>query len=452
MDSPTGITPSIVAPHKPVDIHVPHPSSVLRYSNTTSTTSHPLKSSLSFSLNQGPYHGLPLFTHPSHLLLNSSSDESDTDEEEDVCLDDSDDQIDASDDGSDTEVDYVYSPFGRPPSRLGHRVSPTTKKQLSNNRRNKSHISIERLKVDNSFLKNQNAKLLLEIEHSRSTIQALRNIVNQKDLDLQNVRNENRFLEALIRSKHAKDGSIIVRSGGDGAVNGSDDKTKEPTRSNKESSSALKCQQKQPTKSIPESPQPSSSKLSATMTIENPSLLQHSPSTVDSPKPPLPPLSPKRKKQRRWSMDFGPQNPLTTDESSDDQDADTSASSRRHPASSTSSSTIYTNDRRSTSSSRSVPRLIKRKTGDIIQSLASCRPTSTKNGYDYSPSCSPTLVRSDTSDDEYEDNREEEVECEDIDEKSQKQRRLGHRLFGKIFSSSSSSSTTAAAARGPLSR
>ncbi|CAG8813502.1 17927_t:CDS:2, partial [Racocetra persica] len=89
-------------------------------------------------------------------------------------------------------------------------------------RRKSSATSLTRLKVDNSFLKNQNIKLLLELEHSRLTIQALKNIVNQKESTLQSYRNENqkailkiRVLEALIFSKHAKDGSIIVRSSGD---------------------------------------------------------------------------------------------------------------------------------------------------------------------------------------------------------------------------------------------
>ncbi|CAG8475348.1 14383_t:CDS:1, partial [Acaulospora colombiana] len=377
-----------------------------------------------------------------------------------------DDQID---DDSDAEVDYMYSPFGRPPSRLGHRVLSAARKQSSNIRRNKNHISIERLKVDNSFLRNQNVKLSLELEHSRSTIQALKNIVNQKDLVLQNIRNENqnailkiRILETLVMSKHAKDGSIILRSGGgekDGGnvmvVNESDDRAKESVVDsvpNKESPSPMKQTRQKQTKQPPQStlvtPQQPSSKSST----ENPPTSQQPQITASSsdhqkPQPSLSLLPKRQKHQRRWSMDFGPRNSLANEDGSSDELEITSVSSNRHTVS-PNSSTICVSGRQSTSSSRKVPRLIKRKTGDIIQSLASCRPTSTKNGYDYSPPATPTLVRSDTSDDEDGDQGEEEIECEDIDEKLQKQRKLGQRLFNRIFSSSSS---TTAAARGPLS-
>ncbi|CAG8687032.1 4407_t:CDS:2, partial [Scutellospora calospora] len=126
---------------------------------------------------------------------------------------------------SDMEIDYMYAPFGRPPSRLG-RHSDSMGSSSKKSRRKSSTTSLTRLKVDNSFLKNQNIKLLLELEHSRLTIQALKNIVNQKESTLQSFRNENqkailkiRVLEALIFSKHAKDGSVIVRSGGGGCVN-----------------------------------------------------------------------------------------------------------------------------------------------------------------------------------------------------------------------------------------
>ncbi|CAG8544332.1 17749_t:CDS:2, partial [Gigaspora rosea] len=116
------------------------------------------------------------------------------------------------------DVDYMYAPFGRPPSRLGRHTD--SMHSDSKKSRKSSATSLTRLKVDNSFLKNQNIKLLLELEHSRLTIQALKSIVNQKESTLQSYRNENqkailkiRVLEALIFSKHAKDGSIIVRSG-----------------------------------------------------------------------------------------------------------------------------------------------------------------------------------------------------------------------------------------------
>ncbi|CAG8436325.1 3041_t:CDS:2 [Diversispora eburnea] len=258
------------------------------------------------------------------------------------------------------DIDYVYAPFDRPPSRLGRRTVPTTKqhknsRKISNKRRS-SYISIERLKVDNSFLKNQNLKLSLELEHSRITIQALKNIVNQKDMTLQNFRNENqsailkiRVLETFILSKHAKDGSIIVRSNNGGWI--------------------------------------------------------------------------KPKRQRRWSIDFGPRNHLSLD---DDVDTTLSTSSRRSPT-----STICTNEQRSTESSRGG--MLKRKTGDIIQSLASCRPTSTKIGYD-----SDSGISGEESDPEVEDY--EDINEQVINEKLQKQRKLGKR-FLRIFSSSLTNNT-----------
>ncbi|CAG8778326.1 24362_t:CDS:1, partial [Gigaspora rosea] len=106
------------------------------------------------------------------------------------------------------------------------------------------------------------------------------------------------------------------------------------------------------------------------------------------------------------------------------------------------------------SKSRGMPRLFK--------TFASCRPTSTKNGYDFSPPCTPTppLDHHELSD----DNNVEESEVEEIsenideniiiDEKLQRQRKLKQGLLSKIFSSTSlqSSITTTPAARGSLSR
>ncbi|CAG8540483.1 6776_t:CDS:2 [Cetraspora pellucida] len=252
---------------------------------------------------------------------------------------------------SDIDVDYMYAPFGRPPSRLGNH-SDSMGSGSKKSRRKSSTTSLTRLKVDNSFLKNQNIKLLLELEHSRLTIQALKNIVNQKESTLQGYRNENqkailkiRVLEALIFSKHAKDGSIIIRSSGGGSVN---------------------------------------------------------------------------------------ENGLSTNDK-------------------------IANDSKSRGG---MPRLIKFKTGDLIQTLASCRPTSTKNGYDFSPPSTPIpFDKNEISDGDNGEESDVDEVCENldgnsIDEKLQRQRRLGQGLLSKIFSSSTfpSSITITPAARGSLSR
>ncbi|GBC02847.1 hypothetical protein RclHR1_04860001 [Rhizophagus clarus] len=42
---------------------------------------------------------------------------------------------------------------------------------------------------------------------------------------------------------------------------------------------------------------------------------------------------------------------------------------------------------------RNLPRILKRRTGDIIQTLSSCRSSSTKNGYDHSPPNTPPFER-----------------------------------------------------------
>ncbi|CAG8653100.1 8449_t:CDS:2 [Cetraspora pellucida] len=323
---------------------------------------------------------------------------------------------------SDIDVDYMYAPFGRPPSRLGNH-SDSMGSGSKKSRRKSSTTSLTRLKVDNSFLKNQNIKLLLELEHSRLTIQALKNIVNQKESTLQSYRNENqkailkiRVLEALIFSKHAKDGSIIIRSSGGGSVNENGLSTNDKI--------GIKADNK-----------------------------------VDN-------IDKKIKHQRRWSIDFGPRSHLNPDDDVlPDDNADITlsqhSSRRRHSISPTSSSTVCADNTANDSKSRGgMPRLIKFKTGDIIQTLASCRPTSTKNGYDFSPPSTPIpFDKNEISDDDNGEESDVDEVCENldgnsIDEKLQRQRRLGQGLLSKIFSSSTfpSSITITPAARGSLSR
>ncbi|CAG8824529.1 1532_t:CDS:1, partial [Racocetra persica] len=184
----------------------------------------------------------------------------------------------------------------------------------------------------------------------------------------------------------------------------------------------------------------------------------------------------KIKHQRRWSMDFGPRNHLNTDLNPDlntddvtnipdDNNVDIALSSsphssrRLHSVSPTSSSTVYADSTANDPKSRGMPRLIKFKTGDIIQTLASCRPASTKNGYDFSPPSTPIpFDKNELSDG---DNNDEESDvdevCENTDGNSideKRQRKLGQGLLSKIFSSTSfpSSISMTPAARGSLSR
>ncbi|CAG8520795.1 5295_t:CDS:2 [Racocetra fulgida] len=386
-------------------------------------------------------------------------------------------------------------------------------------RRKSSATSLTRLKVDNSFLKNQNIKLLLELEHSRLTIQALKNIVNQKESTLQSYRNENqkailkiRVLEALIFSKHAKDGSIIVRSSGGGSVNENGlstndkkldikvdkvdnvdkvlnddtihtnltnlvDNSLQPASyqdklSIKKSKEKLPKKDSSPKSTKNSSPPPRSNNNSPPQSTKNPQSIQSiknsSPSPQQSsqsssifrPQSILSSILPsqsndsskKIKHQRRWSMDFGPRSHLTLSSSPH-------SSRRLHSVSPTSSSTVYADSTANDPKSRGMPRLIKFKTGDIIQTLASCRPASTKNGYDFSPPSTPIpFDKNELSDG---DNNDEESDvdeiCENTDGNSieeKRQRKLGQGLLSKIFSSTSfpSSISMTPAARGSLSR
>src|SRR5437016_7049641 len=160
---------------------------------------------------------------PHHYLLDSEDemDESDDDDQDDYEFVNDDDCEDSDLDDNDFNEKIKLEVFNRPPSRLGRPLSNPYKRNIKRN-----GPSVDRIKMENAFLKNQNNKLDQELEQCRLTIQALKNIVTQKDIALQNSQSENqkailqiRVLETLILSKHSKDGSITVRSGGIGGNN-----------------------------------------------------------------------------------------------------------------------------------------------------------------------------------------------------------------------------------------
>ncbi|CAI2167146.1 10506_t:CDS:2 [Funneliformis geosporum] len=311
-------------------------------------------------------------------------------------LADSEDEMEESDVEQDDYIDF-QALNNRPPSRLGRPLSPSLRKSTRISKRNGP--SVDRIKMENAFLKNQNNKLAQELEQCRLTIQALKNIVGQKDIALQNVRAENqqenlknKVLEALLLSKHAKDGSIIIRSGGND----------NNLLNNLPSVTSYLQERDSLKKEIPRKPVPQESEapIPSPQSQQTPLVLQTAADASDDNDLLPPPLPPKRQNRhiRRWSMDFGPNNRLGFDDESLNIGNDNETSFDDHhtmlpPSTSvtpTSSTLTPTKDHDLQRSIPQIPRLLRRRTGDIIQSLASCRPSSTKNGYDYSPPCTPS--------------------------------------------------------------
>nr|CAG8509322.1 6116_t:CDS:2 [Entrophospora candida] len=212
--------------------------------------------------------------------------------------------------------------------KLGRSDSTSRKSKL----KKKISISMIRIKVDNNFLKNQNFKLLQELEQSRLTIQALKNIVSQKDDLIQHLNTENqkltlknRVFEALLLSKHSKDGSIILRTD-DSFINSNN------------------CNSNSDKKVIKNNVSPVSS----------------------AHPPPLPP-----KKANHYNLSNTSTNSLP------------------------SSPTLVTTIQQVNNNKHNNVSQLLRKPGNIIQSLTtSCNPMNMKNnGYDYSPSITPTSIR-----------------------------------------------------------
>ncbi|CAJ0839819.1 6965_t:CDS:2, partial [Entrophospora sp. SA101] len=200
-----------------------------------------------------------------------------------------------------------------------------------------------RIKVDNNFLKNQNFKLLQELEQSRLTIQALKNIVSQKDDLIQHLNTENqkltlknRVFEALLLSKHSKDGSIILRTGNNNNdhISGNDDSFINSNNCNSNSDKKV---------------------------------IKNNVSPVSSAHPP--PLPPK--KANHYNLSNTSTNSLP------------------------SSPTLVTTIQQVNNNKHNNVSQLLRKPGNIIQSLtSSCNPMNMKNnGYDYSPSITPTSIR-----------------------------------------------------------
>ncbi|PKK70617.1 hypothetical protein RhiirC2_746095 [Rhizophagus irregularis] len=384
---------------------------------------------------------------PHHYLVDSEDeiDESDDDDDLDYEFVNDDDYDDSDIDDNDFNEKIKLEVFNRPPSRLGRPLSNPYKRH---NKRNGP--SVDRIKMDNAFLRNQNSKLSQELEQCRLTIQALKNIVTQKDIALQNSRSDYqkailqvRVLETLILSKHSKDGSIIVRSGG---IGGNNLPTVTSLLQEKEMISLFqekdlilqeKCLDK-PIDSIDSIDSLESDSLENTIitsqipqttqppSLETPSDFIGSSDDDDEDLIP-PPLPPKRANRhiRRWSMDFGPNNRLGQDEEGSIQM--NMINSNITQATSSDDNTIISSSGTTPSSStltpinndlqRNLPRILRRRTGDIIQSLSSCRSSSTKNGYDHSPPSTP-----------FSDDSNEPI----INEKSTKKRKSAQQNLSKL--------------------
>ncbi|CAB4388794.1 uncharacterized protein OCT59_025685 [Rhizophagus irregularis] len=384
---------------------------------------------------------------PHHYLVDSEDeiDESDDDDDLDYEFVNDDDYDDSDIDDNDFNEKIKLEVFNRPPSRLGRPLSNPYKRH---NKRNGP--SVDRIKMDNAFLRNQNSKLSQELEQCRLTIQALKNIVTQKDIALQNSRSDYqkailqvRVLETLILSKHSKDGSIIVRSGG---IGGNNLPTVTSLLQEKEMISLFqekdlilqeKCLDK-PIDSIDSIDSLESDSLENTIitsqipqttqppSLETPSDFIGSSDDDDEDLIP-PPLPPKRANRhiRRWSMDFGPNNRLGQDEEGSIQM--NMINSNITQATSSDDNTIISSSGTTPSSStltpinndlqRNLPRILRRRTGDIIQSLSSCRSSSTKNGYDHSPPSTP-----------FSDDSNETI----INEKSTKKRKSAQQNLSKL--------------------
>lgn len=389
---------------------------------------------------------------PHHYLVDSEDeiDESDDDDDDDDDLDyefvNDDDYDDSDIDDNDFNEKIKLEVFNRPPSRLGRPLSNPYKRH---NKRNGP--SVDRIKMDNAFLRNQNSKLSQELEQCRLTIQALKNIVTQKDIALQNSRSDYqkailqvRVLETLILSKHSKDGSIIVRSGGIGGNNLPTVTSllqekdvvslfQEKGLIQEKEKDSLKCLEK-PIDSIDSL---ESDSLETTTTPQVPQTTQ--PPSLETPSDFIgssddddedlipPPLPPKRANRhfRRWSMDFGSNNQLGQEEEGSIQM--NMINSNITQATSSDDNTIISSSGTTPSSStltpinndlqRNLPRILRRRTGDIIQSLASCRSSSTKNGYDHSPPSTP-----------FSDDSNETI----INEKSTKKRKSAQQNLSKL--------------------
>jgi hypothetical protein len=392
---------------------------------------------------------------PPHQYLVDSEDEIDESDDDDDELDyefvNDDDYEDSDIDDNDFNEKIKLEVFSRPPSRLGRPLSNPYKRQSKRN-----GPSVDRIKMDNAFLRNQNSKLSQELEQCRLTIQALKNIVTQKDIALQNSRSDYqkailqvRVLEALILSKHSKDGSIIVRSGGIGGNNLPNLPTVASLElSEKDFLKSLDVQEKSIVSSESDSLETTTPQVPNQTLTTQPSLLESTTDFIgssddddddiinDLSPPPLPPKRANRPHTRRWSMDFGINNRLGQEEegsiqlnminshitqktSSDDNTI--ISSSGTTPSSST--LTPINNDLQ-----RNLPRILRRRTGDIIQTLASCRSSSTKNGYDHSPPCTPFDRESDDSNETVVNVSNETV----INEKSTKKRKSAQQNLSKL--------------------
>ncbi|RIA84144.1 hypothetical protein C1645_784760 [Glomus cerebriforme] len=348
---------------------------------------------------------------PPHQYLVDSEDEMDEsdDDQDDYDFVNDDDYDDDSDiDDNDFNEKIKLQVFNRPPSRLGRPVSNPYKRTTK-----KNGPSLDRIKMENAFLKNQNNKLAQELEQCRLTIQALKNIVGQKDIALQTSQSENqkailqiRVLEALMLSKHSKDGSIIVRSGG---VGGNNYISRNPVSQESDSIATAPQvplnQELSPTLTQPPILQTVTDSLEISEVVDNKNNDDNDDDENLIP-PPLPPKRTNRHNIRRWSIDFGTNNHLGHDDEGEEMipmnistnitqitsSDDTTIISSSGTVPSSSTLTPSNNDLQ-----RTIPRLLKRRTGDIIQSLASCRPSSTKNGYDHSPPSTPSERDSDDS-------------------------------------------------------
>jgi len=375
---------------------------------------------------------------PPHHYLVDSEDEIDESEEDDYIVNDF-----VNDDSDDDDEDDK-SKFNRPPSRLGRPLShPYKSRNLKRN-----GPSVDRIKMENAFLKNQNNKLAQELDQCRLTIQALKNIVGQKDIALQNARSESqqailqiRVLEALILSKHSKDGSIIVRSGGNNIPSVTSLLQEKETLKRKDIPRKPVPQGSDPPAAAPQTPQQSPQQTTTQPSlIQSPILHTSTDSSESSDELDLlpPPLPPKRinRHTRRWSIDFGTNNHLGN-EIEESFNMSNMSSNITHITSSDDHTIISCSGTPSSSTiapsnnhdlQRNLPRILRRRTGDIFQSLASCRPSSTKNGYDPSPPSTPSSER---------DSRDSEDSNESvINEKSTKRKKPVQQnisRFRKIF-------------------
>ncbi|KAG9296098.1 hypothetical protein G9A89_011950 [Geosiphon pyriformis] len=172
------------------------------------------------------------FIHNHGRLINNDDDEEEEEEEEedynefdsDIDEDINDFSFTKKNNINNNNVNIMKSPqdpFDRPASRLG---AP-----LLNHRSSRDSFtppSYERLELTATYLTTQNEKLERELETSKQTIQALKLIIASKDEIIKNINTTLRqagddqqksltriqILEAVILSKHAKNGNINIRN------------------------------------------------------------------------------------------------------------------------------------------------------------------------------------------------------------------------------------------------